>query len=415
MLLSIIAREVKRILDLFTKGEIRLKTLNFSVEEYMQRVSNTKKSMEEKGIEVLIVTDPGNMNYLTGFDGWSFYVHQGVIVVLDEEFPIWFGRGQDGNAARLTTYLPEENIYAYTDDYVQSTVKHPYEYVADILKERGHDKKVVATEMDAYYYSAKCQVALEASLPNAKFKDGNNIVNWVKIVKSENEIAFMKKAAVIAQNVMQVAYDSVEIGVRQCDAAAAVYHAQITGTKEYGGEYSSIVPLMPAGVRTSTPHLSWTDELYKDGDTVILELSGNYRHYHCPLARTMVLGNVPQKVLDLGKTVSEGLTAALEGIKPGMYAEDVERIWAKTIAKSGFVKDSRIGYSMGLNFPPDWGEHTASLRPGDKTVLQPGMTFHMIPGIWLDDCGVDTSEPFYITETGAVPFCNFRRELLVKK
>ena len=59
---------------------------------------------------------------------------------------------------------------------------------------------------------------------------------------------------------------------------------------------------------------------------------------YCPLARTMVLGNVSQKAIDLGATVSEGLTAALEGVKPGMFAEDVERIWAKTIAKSGFVK-----------------------------------------------------------------------------
>ncbi|MCJ7856494.1 Xaa-Pro peptidase family protein [Lachnospiraceae bacterium NSJ-143] len=391
-----------------------MKTLYFSNEEYMERLANTKKSMEEKGIDVLIVTDPANMNYLTGFDGWSFYVHQGVIVALDEEQPIWFGRGQDGNAARLTTYLDEKNIFPYTDDYVNSTVKHPYEFVADILKERGLDKKNIATETDAYYYSAKCQQTIERCLPDATFKDGYNIVNWVKIVKSPAEIEFIKKASVIVQNAMDVAYNMIDIGVRQCDVAAAVYHAQISGTKEYGGEYSAIAPLMPAGIRTSTPHLSWTDGPYNDGDTVILELSGNYRHYHCPLARTMILGNASQKVRDLGATVSEGLTAALEGIKPGMLCEDVERIWAKTIAKSGFVKDSRIGYSMGLNFPPDWGEHTASLRPGDKTVLKPGMTFHMIPGIWLDDCGVDTSEPFVVTETGAEPFCHYRRELLVK-
>ncbi len=391
-----------------------MKTLYFSQEEYNQRLANTKKSMEEKGIDVLIVTDPANMNYLTGFDGWSFYVHQGVIVVLDEEQPIWFGRGQDGNAARLTTYLDERNIYPYTDDYVNSTVKHPYEFVADILKERGLDKKNIATETDAYYFSAKCQQTIERCLPDATFKDGYNIVNWVKIIKSPTEIEFIKKASVIVQKAMDVAYNMIDIGVRQCDVAAAVYQAQISGTEEYGGEYSAIAPLMPAGVRTSTPHLSWTDGPYNDGDTVILELSGNYRHYHCPLARTMILGNASQKVRDLGATVSEGLTAALEGIKPGMLCEDVERIWAKTIAKSGFVKDSRIGYSMGLNYPPDWGEHTASLRPGDKTVLKPGMTFHMIPGIWLDDCGVDTSEPFVVTETGAEPFCHYRRELLVK-
>ena len=391
-----------------------MKKLYFSTEEYMERVAKTKKSMAEKGIDVLIVTDPANMNYLTGFDGWSFYVHQGVIVILEEEQPLWFGRGQDGNAARLTTYLEEKNIYAYTDDYVQSTVKHPYEYVADILVEHGCDKKVIATETDAYYFSSKCQTTLERCLPNATFADGHNLVNWVKIVKSENEIAYMKKAAVIAEKAMETAYNIIDVGVRQCDAAAAVYHAQISGTPEFGGEYSSIIPLMPSGIRTSTPHLSWTDEPYQDGDTVILELNGNYRHYHCPLARTLILGNAPQKVRDLGATVAEGLTAALEGIRPGMLCEEVERIWARTIAKSGFVKDSRIGYSMGLNFPPDWGEHTASLRPGDKTVLVPGMTFHMIPGIWLDDCGVDISESFVVTETGAEPFTHYPRKLLVK-
>ena len=102
-----------------------MKNLVFPVEEYLQRVEKTRKSMQEHGIDVLIVTDPANMNYLTGFDGWSFYVHQGVIVALDLDQPIWFGRGQDGNAARLTTYLDENNIYAYTDDYVNNPLKHP--------------------------------------------------------------------------------------------------------------------------------------------------------------------------------------------------------------------------------------------------------------------------------------------------
>ncbi len=391
-----------------------MKMLNFAVEEYKQRLENTKKSMQEKGIEVLVVTDPANMNYLTGFDGWSFYVHQGVLVALDLEQPIWFGRGQDSNAARLTAWIDEKNIYAYTDDYVQSLTKHPMEYVADILKERKQDKKVIGTEMDSYYYTARCQERLVASLPDATFKDGLNIVNWVKIIKSPAEIAYMKKAAQIADLSMQVAYENVAIGTRQCDAAAEVYKAETVGTAEFGGDYTAIIPLMPSGIRTSTPHLSWTDEPYKDGDTVILELAGCYRRYHCPLARTMVLGKANQKVVDLGKTVAEGLSAALDAIKPGMRAEEVERVWAASIAKSGFIKDSRIGYSMGLNYPPDWGEHTLSLRPGDTTVLQPGMTIHMIPGIWLEDCGVDISESFLVTETGAECFTSFRRELLLK-
>jgi Xaa-Pro dipeptidase len=390
------------------------KTLYFEVEEYKERLRKTKESMNHKGIEVLIVTDPANMNYLSGFDGWSFYVHQCLIVMLDQEEPIWIGRGQDGNAAKLTSWLSEENIYPYTDDYVHSLIKHPMDFVSDILKEKGYDNKVIATEMDTYYFTAKCQETLVKDLPDARFVDGNNIVNWVKLIKSDNEIEYIKKAAVIVEKTMQVAFDSINVGVRQNEAAANVYHAQIYGTEEYGGDYTAIAPIMPAGVRTSTPHLSWTDEPYKDGDTVLVEIAGNYRRYHCPLSRTIILGDAPQRVKDLSSVVVEGIAATLDIIKPGITCEEIERAWAKSIAKSGFVKDSRVGYSFGLNYPPDWGERTISLRPGDKTILKPNMTFHFMPGIWLDDCGVDISEPIRITETGVEPLTHYPRKLLVK-
>jgi len=390
------------------------KELNFSVQEYKERLEKTKRSMEEQGIEVLVVTDPANMNYLTGFDGWSFYVHQCVVIMIDQEEPFWVGRGQDSNAARLTSYLSEENIYPYTDDYVQSLIKHPMDFVADILKEKGYDKKVVGTEMDTYYYTAKCQESLQSNLPNCRFVDATSLVNWVKLIKSDLEIEYIKKAAVIAEKTMDAAFNSIDIGVRQNEAAANVYHAQIYGTEEYGGDYTSIVPLMPAGIRTSTPHLSWTDEPYKNGDTVLVEIAGNYKRYHCPISRTIVLGDAPQKVMDLASVVVQGIHDTLAIVKPGITCEDIERTWAKSIAKSGFIKDSRVGYSFGLNYPPDWGEHTVSIRPGDKTVLEPNMTLHFMPGIWLDDCGVDISEPIRITENGVELLTNYPRKLLTK-
>ena len=391
-----------------------MKMLYFETSEYMQRLNETKKSMEEKGIEVLIVTDPANMNYISGFDGWSFYVHQCLIIMIDQDEPIWVGRGQDGNAARLTSWLSEENIYPYTDDYVHSLIKHPMNFVADILKEKGYGNKIIATEMDTYYFTAKCQETLVSDLPNARFVDGNNLVNWVKLIKSDKEIEYIKKAAVIVEKTMQKAFDSINVGVRQNEVAANVYHAQIYGTEEYGGDYTSIAPLLPAGVRTSTPHLSWTDEPYKDGDTILVEIAGNYRRYHCPLSRTVILGDAPQKVRDLAEVVVQGIHDTLEIIKPGIFCEDIERAWAKSISKSGFIKDSRVGYSFGLNYPPDWGERTVSLRPGDKTVLKPNMTLHFMPGIWLDDCGVDISEPIRITETGVELLTHYPRKLLIK-
>ncbi|UOF91121.1 M24 family metallopeptidase [Fodinisporobacter ferrooxydans] len=388
--------------------------LNFSVSEYQERIKRTKQKMAEQGIDVLLVTDPANMNYLSGYDGWSFYVHQLLILIIDEEQPLWVGRGQDANAAKVTTWLNAENIFPYADDYVQSTVKHPMDFVSDILKEIGQANRTIGVEMDTYYFTAKCLESLRKGLPNARFKDVTSLVNWVRIVKSEHEIEYMKKAARIVENAMKVGIESIQEGIRECDVVAKIYHAQISGTESFGGDYPAIVPLLPSGEKTSTPHLTWTDQPYKKGDPVILELAGCYKRYHSPLARTVVIGEPEQKVKDLANVVAEGIQAAIDVVKPGITCEEIEAAWRRSIEKSGFKKDSRIGYSMGLNYPPDWGEHTASLRQGDQTVVQPNMTFHMIPGIWLDNYGVEISESVRVTENGCETFANFPRDLFIK-
>ena len=386
----------------------------FEKAEYLARLKNAKAHMAREGIEVLLVTDPANMNYLSGYDGWSFYVHQLLIVAGEQEEPIWIGRAQDANGAKVTTFLDHKNIIGYQDDYVQSKVKHPMDFVSDLLKSRGWDKHAVGIETDNYYFTGACLDSLRKNLPNAKLKDATSLVNWVRVIKSPREIEYMRQAARIMEKVMQTAIDKVSPGVRQCDAVADILSAQTRGTAEYGGDYASIVPLLPTGIGSSAPHLTWSDEKFATGAGTILELAAVRHRYHCPMARTVYLGKPPQNMIDAAKVVVEGLTAALAAAKSGTTAEEVEATWRATIAKSGIKKDSRIGYSTGLNYPPDWGEHTISLRPGDKTVLKPDMTIHCIPGIWLDDWGIEISECFRVTDKGGEPFCGFPRQLFVK-
>lgn len=111
----------------------------------------------------------------------------------------------------------------------------------------------------------------------------------------------------------------------------------------------------------------------------------------------------------------EGIQAALDTVKPGTTCEEAEAAWRKTVAKYGVEKESRIGYSTGLNDPPDWGEHTVSLRPGDKTVLQPNMVLHCIPGMYCDDFGISNSRCFRVTETGCEKMYDFPYDLVVKQ
>lgn len=386
----------------------------FEAAEYRERQAKTKARMAAEGVDVLLASDPANMCYLSGYDGWSFYVHQLLVVALDADAPIWIGRGMDAGAAKVTTYLAHDDIVGYPDDFVQSTEKHPMDYVAGVLEARGWGGARIGVEMDAYYFTAACLASLERNLANATFVDATGLVNWVRIVKSPAELEYMRRAARIVERVMATAFDAVSPGVRQCDAAAAIYQAEISGTPEFGGDYTALVPMLPSGVGSSTPHLTWTDAPFVEGEATILELAGCHRRYHCPMARTVFLGTPPQKVADTAAVVVEGLEAALDAVEPGMTAEAVEAVWRATIARHGIVKDSRIGYSTGLNYPPDWGEHTISLRPGDKTVLEPNMTLHMIPGVWFDDWGIEISECFRVTETGAEPLADVPRELFVK-
>ncbi len=387
----------------------------FDRTDYEDRLAKTRARMEQVGLDLLLVTDPANMHYLTGYDGWSFYVPQLVAVPIEPEDPVWIGRGIDANGARVTTFLNDGDIFGYSDDYVQTPDRHPMNFVADVLRARGWGGRVIAVEMDSYYFSARGFEVLRHDLPNATFRDAQELVNWVRAIKSTKEIALMRCAGRIMDRVMAVAVDAVRPGVRQCDAVAAIQHAQVTGLPELGGDYTSIVPMLPTGPGTSTPHLTWSDEPFRDGEATIMELAACHRRYHCPQARTVFLGQPPQRLSDAAAAVVDGLNAALDAVKPGVTCEEVEGAWRGAIAKSGLVKESRIGYSTGLNYPPDWGEHTMSLRPGDRTVMQPDMTFHMIPGIWQDDWGIEISECFRVTETGAEPFATTPRQLFVKR
>ena len=385
----------------------------FEKEEYEIRISKVRKSMDEKNIEVLIVTDPSNMAWLTGYDGWSFYVHQCVVLSLEGE-PFWYGRGMDTNGAKLTVFMQHENIIGYPDDYVQNPEKHPMDYLSEILTEKNCAKKTIGVEKDNYYFSASCMESLQRNLVQANFVDSTGLVNWQRTVKSPRELEFMRKASRIVEKMHARIFEVMEPGMRKNDLVAEIYHSGITGTEDGGGDYAAIVPMTPTGADASAPHLTWDDQPIPNNSGTFFEIAGCYRRYHCPLSRTIYLGQPPQKYLDVEKAVLEGIEAGLEAAKPGNFAEDIEAAWRKTIAKYGYEKESRCGYAIGLSYPPDWGERTVSFRKGDKTVLEPNMTFHFMPALWFDDWGLETTESIVITDSGVETLANVPRKLFVK-
>tara|TARA_Y100000590_G_scaffold450900_1_gene591317 strand:+ start:2250 stop:3416 length:1167 start_codon:yes stop_codon:yes gene_type:complete len=386
----------------------------FSKEEYKERLLKVKKSMQERGIDLLISSDTANMNYLTGYDAWSFYYAQCVIIHINSEEPLCFVRAQDAGGAYITTYLKKENIIVYHEKYIHTWPLHPYDYLVEILKQKNWDKLNIGLEMDSHYFTAYCYEKIKKGLPNAKLKDSERLVNWVRLIKSDEEIKLMKRAALISEKGMKTAMETINPGIRQCDAVAEIQKSLFIGTPDYGGEYSSIATLLPTGKGTSASHLTATQDKFVTGEATIIEISGVHKRYHAPMARTVLLGKPEQKKIDAMKATIEALEEGISVAKPGNTADDVaQKFWA-VLDKYNIKKESRTGYSIGIGYPPDWGEHSLNILKGDKTVLKPNVCFHMIAVMQFGEWGVEASESVRITDTGSELFCNMSKDLYVK-
>lgn len=388
--------------------------LPFALSEYKARLQAIRAEMARRNLDLLIVNDVANQHYITGYDGWSFYTPQVVLVPLAEEEPVWIGRAMDAAGGLLTAWMKPENIVGFPEDHVQRADRHPMDWIAGWITRKGWDRGNIGIELEAYYYSPKAHARLTAGLPNATFHDADLLVNWIRSVKSAAEIDYLRKASRLAEAAVTAAYDAIAPGVRECDAIARIQAAQVAGSPDFAGDITALPPTILAGENASAPHVMWSDRRFGENETVALELAGVVRRYTAGLARTMQLGRMPAKVGDTGKAVLEGMEAVLAAIKPGVMAEEVEAAWRQVIQRHGLKKESRIGYSIGVAYPPDWGEHTISLRPGDRTILKPGNVLHSILGMWMDGWGIEVSETILVTERGCETLTNFPRDIHVK-
>lgn len=385
----------------------------FKPEEFRRRVKDVKQRMERAGLDLLICQDPANMSWLTGYDSWSFYTPQVVLVHLNHDMPIWFGRGVDNKSAHITTDLPAENIISFSEKLVHHPDQHPYDELCDLIKSKGWGSDRIGVELDAHYYTARAHQHLVRGLPDAKFNDSRELVNWARLVKSEAELVYMREAGKIISNTMRQAIANLKPGVREYEVVAEVYRSQIQGVDGKYGDYTSLCPLLQVGEGTSAPHMTWSDKPLPKSGLIVLELGAARRHYHAPLTRTVHIGKPPEEMVRLTEVIVEGGDAALAAAKPGVTLEEVNAVFQRILQRSGYKKEGRCGYSIGINFPPDWGERTVSIRAGEKTALQEGMCFHFQSGVRLPAFGSAVSEPFEVTAKGAQRLCDVDRRLFV--
>ncbi|SDH14162.1 M24 family metallopeptidase [Agrococcus jejuensis] len=386
----------------------------FAPAELAARLEAVRQRMAAADLDALVVADPANIHYLTGYDAWSFYMPQLLLVTHDDD-PVLALRAMDANGAHRTAQLPASRILGYPESWVHQPDRHPFAWIVDALRERGLVRPGrVGVEAEAHFLTVRSYLALQAAAPEWTLVDDRQLVNWARLVKSPAELERMREAGRVCTAAMLAGFEAIRPGMGQHELAAVVAHAQAMGVDGVAGDYPAIVPMLPTGESADTPHMTYSGRVLEAGEAVSFEIAGVSQRYHAPLARTVSLGPPSPDLRSLASVAADGLDLVLDAMRPGATLAEVHGVWQAHLARAGYEKASRLGYSIGIGYPPDWGEHTVSVRGDDDTVLEPGITLHVIAGMWMTGFGCELSESVAVTDAGVELLTHVPRELVVR-
>lgn len=377
------------------------KTQFFSTEEYQARLAGLRARMATAGIDVLLVTTPENVYYLTGYQTIGYASFQCVVVGQEGE-PIVVVRLLEEGIARQLAWSDTFLTYADGVDPVSATVE-----AVGRLRKPG---QTVAVEESAWFLTIRNYRKLVDALGD--LTDGSGLVEVGRKIKSAQEIEYIRKAARTTEAGLAAAAGAARAGVSENDIAAAAYDAMTRA----GSEYLAIDPIVTSGPRSGIAHTTYLRRTIEPGDAILLEFGGCWHRYFGPLMRTVLVGEVPAEAERMTQVCIDALDAAIAAIRPGRTSHEVDKAARDVIEAAGFADNyrKRLGYSVGVGFAPDWGEgHIVHLNENDPAVLEPGMVFHMPPALRrYAQWGVGMSETVLVTETGCEVLTNFPREAI---
>ncbi|GAB6091194.1 ectoine hydrolase [Spirochaeta dissipatitropha] len=380
--------------------------MTFPFEEYVRRITELRQQMQIRRLDAVIISDPENLMYLTDYQttGYSFF--QALVVPLENE------------PFMVTRYLEESNVHART--WVELTRPYPdtgdaIQMLVESLREFGLSKKDIGYERNSYFFPAYHQDAIHTTFSDGRLLDCFGIVEHGRVCKSAAEIEIMRRAAAATEAGMLAGYDAAEVGATENEIGAAICAAMFKA----GGEPPSVLPYVTSGPRSMIGHATWEGRSILENEHVFLEVGGCYRRYHTAMMRTVVFGDLSDKLYHAQERMKLALREVKKAIRPGITVSDVDNLIRgilKTTDENGKLV-TRSGYSIGIAFPPSWDEgYILSLMQGDSRILLPGMTFHIIPWLWAvgGTQTVGISDTLMVTEDGCESFFTLDEDFIVK-
>jgi Xaa-Pro dipeptidase len=380
--------------------------LPFTSQEYQRRLSAVRQRVADSELDALLVTGPENITYLSGYQTTGYYYLQVLVVPVEAE-PFMVCRLLENSNVEARTWLEYSRPF--------QDVEEPTERLAEALCEFGLGQGRIGYDASCYFLRATEQEKLSDMLQDAQLVRAPGLVEAERVIKSEEEIALMRRAARATEAAMEAAVEAVGAGVSENEVAAALHRAMFSA----GGEYPACPPFVASGPRCAIGHATWEGRTIERGEFVFLEIGGCVQRYHTAMMRTVFVGEPSDLAYQAEALVRTALETCIAAIRPGVRASEIDALGRAVLGGNtlGATQVTRSGYSIGLAYAPDWGEgHIFSLQPNNDRVLEKNMVFHLIPWIQIpgSQAVVGISETVRVTADGCEPLTRFDRKILVR-
>ena len=381
-------------------------SLHFSKEEFKFRKSNVLNSMMEQNIDALLMFSQESMYWLTGYDTFGYVFFQ--TLVLDQQGNlILLTRAPDLRQAQNTSNINDIRIWVDKDD---STPTDDLKIILDELNLKG---KKIGIEYEAYGLTGRNAIKLNQSLENyCSIEDKSELITKLRVIKSDEEIAYIRKASNLADLALEEVWKYAKSGVSEAKILAEMNRVIFEG----GGDYPANEFIIGSGKNALLCRYQAEKQILDKEDQLTIEWAGTYRHYHSAMFRTIPIGKANQKHFKMHEACVEALTNCENKLKPGNKIGEVFDIHAKTFDDHGF-KNARMnacGYSLGATFSPNWMDWPM-LYTGNPYIIRSGNVFfmHMILMDSESNLAMNLGETYLVTEKGNERLGKHKLDLVV--
>ncbi len=367
--------------------------LHFSKEEFQKRKDDVLKLMNKQNLDALLMFRQESMYWLTGYDTFGYVFFQTLVLDKDGNL-ILLTRAPDLRQAQNTSNIEDIRIWVDKDK------SNPTEDLKKILNELSLKGKKVGVEYEAYGMTGRNALRLNETLKDyCDLKDESELITKLRVIKSQEEIVYVKKAAELADNALDQAWKYCKAGVNEAKILAEMQKIVLEG----GGDYPANEYIIGSGHNALLCRYQAEKRNLSNQDQLSIEWAGTYKHYHSAMFRTILLGKTDPKHIKMHEACVQALKNCESKLKPGNKIGEVFDIHAKTFDDLGFNKArmNACGYSLGSTFSPNWMDWPM-LYTGNPYIIQPGNIFfmHMILMDSENQLAMNLGETYLVTESG---------------